>query len=307
MHVVKQYVQKIQALPTHSAGVVRQPAIIIEAFLLTGLAVFIVSRTGGDATGFFSLFLAAASLVHRFQRILKTNKDQIFVEHRAPAHANLQTASSILMVFIGLCLAYLLIGLLFQQEDLETFFGFIYDNTNSRTGTVLTREFGMFGPILFNNCVVMFTTAILCLIYRSYGALLALGWNAAVWVIVLYSLTSRLFGDSVQENIIIGAWAFIAVVPHLIIEGSAYIIAAIAAIFYSKGLTRYLLPLPQRIPTSDASILAMELPKESLFYSITVTCFKMALIATILTIVGALVESIYAPWVLNLLNGWLHS
>lgn len=306
MPVLKQFIQKIQGLPTHSKGVVRQPAIITEAFLLTGLALFIVSRIGSEATGFFGLFLAAASLVHRFQRVLKTNKDQIFVQKIAPRSANLETSLSILMMFIGMCFAFLLAAMLFQQNDLETFFGFIYDNTNSQSGTLLTRNFGVFTPILINNCMVMLTTGILCLLYRSYGALLSLGWNAAVWIIVLYSLTSRLFSDALQDNIMVSIWAILAVTPHLIIEGVSYIIIAIAAIFYSKGLTRYMLPLPERNPASDASVLAMELPKENLFYEISVTCMKMVLMATTLTLIGAFVESTYAPWVLGQLNQWLH-
>ena len=300
--VLKHFIQKIQGLPTHSSGMVRQTALISEAFLLTGIALLVVSRIGGDSTGFFGLFLASASLNHRFQHILKTNKDQIFVDKRSPRRANLQTASSILMMFIGICGAFLLAAMLFQQNNLESFFGFIYVSTNSGSGTLLTREFGVFIPILKNNATVMMTIAILCLIYRSYGALLTLGWNAAVWIIVLYSLTSRLFVGSLQEDITIGLWAFVAVAPHLIIEGAAYIVIAIAAIFYSKGFTRYMLPLPQRTPNSDASVLAMELPKDNLFYDISVTCLKMAVFSALLTFIGAFVESTYAPWVLGKLE-----
>ena len=151
----------------------------------------------------------------------------------------------------------------------------------------------------------MGTIAALCLLYRSYGALLTLGWNASVWVIVLAGLTRRMFGEDPLENLGIGVWAFAAIAPHLILEGAAYVLIALAAIFYSKGITKYLIPVSQKGPSSTASVMAMELPKDSVFFDITVACMKMTGAALVILLVAAGVESFYAPWMLDMLRNWV--
>ena len=302
---IRKFIQRIQALPSHTNKGIRYVAIAIEAFILTSVSLFIVSAMGTAEAGFFGLFLAAASLSSRFQALLQENKDLIFVDKVDSKSANALTALSILMMFIGICFSYLIIAMMFTTHDLKTFFGFIFESTNSETGTLLTRDFSLFIPIIQHNLIVMGTIAALCLLYRSYGALLTLGWNASVWVIVIYGLTLRLLGDDTGQNIAIGVWAFAAIAPHLILEGASYVLIALAAIFYSKGITKYLIPLPTRQPGSTASILAMELPKDSVFYDITIACMKMVLAALLILLFAAAVEAFYAPWMLKQLSHWL--
>ena len=114
-----------------------------------------------------------------------------------------------------------------------------------------------------------------------------------------------LLGENLGSNIIIGTWAFVAIAPHLVLEGAAYVLIALAAIFYSKGITKYLLPIPAKTPGSQASVLAMEIPKDSVFYDITIACMKMVVAAFITLLIAAFVESIYAPWMLSQLSQWL--
>jgi len=305
LNAIRRPIQIIQGLPSHPNRNIRYTATLCEAFLLTMIALFIVSAMGTSEAGFFGLFLAAASLSTRFQALLQENKDLIFVEKIDSKKANGLTALSILMVFLGICTAYLVTTTTFTPEEMETFFGFIFDSTQSRTGTLTDRDFSRFVPILKHNLIVMGTIAALCLLYRSYGALLTLGWNASVWVIVIVQLTRRLFGESSGENLAIGTWAFGAIAPHLVLEGAAYVLIALAAIFYSKGITKYLLPMPARQPGSTASIMAMEIPKDSVFYDITVACMKMVLTALVVLLIAASVEAFYAPWMLEQLSQWL--
>ena len=302
---IRSLTRSVQALPSHPKLWIRFSAILAEAFLLTVIALLIVSAMGTSEAGFFGLFLASASLTIRFQALLQENKDLIFVELVESKKANGLTALSILMVFLGICFAYLATTTTFTQAELEAFFGFIFDTTQSRTGTLTEREFSHFVPILIHNGVVMGTIAALCLLYRSYGALLTLGWNASVWVIVIAGLTRRMFGEDLLENIGIGVWAFVAIAPHLVLEGAAYVLIALAAIFYSKGVTKYLIPVAQKGPSSTASVMAMELPKDSVFYNITVACLKMAGSALVILLVAAAIEAFYAPWMLGLLREWV--
>jgi len=295
----------LQGLPTHERRAVRYPSLIVEAFALTSIALFVVSTIGVGQAGFFGLFLAAASLTTRFQALLQENKDAIFVHKTKSSQANATTALSILMIFIGLCLAYLLSTMVFSADDLEAYFGFIFQSTKGLSGTLLDRNFSAFFPILTHNLVVMGTIAVLCLLYRSYGALLTLGWNACIWVIVLVTLTRPLLANDPISSIPVAVWALASVGPHLVLEGAAYVFIALAAIFYSKGVTRYFVPLAVNLPSSTASLLAQEKPRDTVFYDITIACLKLVLTALFTLLIATCVEVFWATWMLSLLKNWV--
>ncbi len=295
----------LRDLTKHPRRTIRLPALMAEAFVLTVIALMVVSGIGIAQAGFFGLFLAGAPLSGRFQTLLQENKDLIFVKKQPSRQANATTALSILAMFLGICGAYLPSAIVLSEADLATYFGFIFESTQSLEGTLLTRDFSNFFPILKHNLLVLSTTAVLCLIYRSYGALLTLGWNACVWVIVLVSLTRRLLGPDLVDSAVVSGWAFVAVVPHLVLEGAAYVLIALAAILYSKGVTKYLVPLTLNAPGSEASLVAQAMPKDTVFFDITVVCAKLTLTAVGVLVIAALLEVFYATWMLSLLRAWM--
>ena len=127
----------------------------------------------------------------RFQKLLQENKDNTFLAETGRLYANLNTAVSVLMLLIGICIACLMHAVMYSEQDLSEFYGFIFQSTNSRSGDLLSQNFSHFGSIMKHNLMVMGAIAFLCLLYRSYAALLTLGITATVWVMVMVSLTRR--------------------------------------------------------------------------------------------------------------------
>jgi hypothetical protein len=287
------------ALPTHPKTRVRYPSILLEAFLFTGAALFIVGRLGMEGSGFFGLFLAAASLIGRFDAILESNRRMILVSKVASVRANLITAIEVMMLFMGMCCAFFVLSTQQSPLALRESFGFIHDMANLSDGDLLSRNFSNIQGILTHNAKVAVAIVILCTVYRTYAALLTLGWNAAVWVITLVTLTRRILEQGDLNNAKVAALSFCAVSPHLILEGAAYILIAVAAILYSRGLTKYAVTLHAPVPQSTASFAAIKRPQEDVLSEITTSTFRIFLLGLIVLFFAALVESFYAPWMLE--------
>jgi hypothetical protein len=95
------------------------------------------------------------------------------------------------------------------------------------------------------------------------------------------------------------AMVFAAVTPHLVLEGVAYILAALSAIWYSRGLTRYALTLKTPQPISDASHMALAHSQDDILQDITTASIKGLVLALLVLGLAALVESQYLPWMLT--------
>jgi len=300
----QQALNRVRLLPTRKDSSMRYIALILESFALTSVALLFVTTLGTPVAGLFGLFLASASLTPRFQALLQENKDLIFVEKAGSWYANRLAALSIVMMFLGICLAFIGFAVLSPEKDLSKIFGLLYDTEGA---SLLTQQFGAFVPIFLHNLMVMGAIGTLCLVYRAYGALLTLGYNASVWVIVLSALTAGVPGmgeDPVQTAGIVG-WSLLSIAPHLVLEGAAYVVIALAAIFYSKGFTRYMVPLTTHQPVSPASVVAAEQPKDNVFYDISVVCIKMGVAAVAILFVATAVEAFYADWMLAQMGAWL--
>jgi uncharacterized membrane protein SpoIIM required for sporulation len=70
--------------------------------------------------------------------------------------------------------------------------------------------------------------------------------------------------------------AGLAITPHLLLEGVAYVVAAVGAIFMSKAALKYSL-------------------KDSVFWEITRSCSVIFLVSGLLLTVGCLFEAHWAP------------
>jgi hypothetical protein len=79
----------------------------------------------------------------------------------------------------------------------------------------------------------------------------------------------------------------------------------LAAVFYSKGFTRYMLSIDAHQPVSQASVFAAEKPKDSVFFDISMVCIKMSAAAVVMLLLATAVEAFYADYMLDVLGGWL--
>jgi hypothetical protein len=298
LRAFKKRILAIQGLPEHKQAHIKYPAIFTEALLFTGVALGIVGALGIQEAGFFGIFLTAASLLSRFDKLLAENKREVFVLKRSHTQAYINTSKSILAMFLGMCTATLLTVLAMEQAQVATAYGFIFELVGLEDSNLFNRQFSDTGAIFGHNLAVSLVIVVLCSLYRTYGALLTLGWNASIWVVVLVTLTRGVLNTGVKNTAEVSVMAFIGLTPHLVLEGVAYIMLALASIGYSQGLTRYGLALKTAQPVSDASHQALKHPQDQVLQSISMASMALIGLGLVVLAVAAVVESQYAPWMI---------
>lgn len=194
-----------------------------ESFLFTLIGVAVSRVLGFEQAGVASIFLAAGGLSSRAKQILR----------RSEGSAQIRSASDLLVVFFGVTSAYVGTALWLGPATTETAFAFALEAADVGSDHLFNRHFPGVLPLLGHNFAVLGAVVILSIIYRSYGALLALAWNAAVWGIVLTTLVERASPSGMD----VGAIA-LATLPHLSLEAAAYVTGALAGARIGRDITR---------------------------------------------------------------------
>jgi hypothetical protein len=219
----------------------RYPFLFGEALALGWIA-FLVPRfigVEGLELGIFSLFLTAISLSFRFGFLLDEHREAILQQRQRPFRAHVVTGASLVSLFLGVCAAYASFVGLLSSSSIDVVFGFVPQITGKHSGTFLRGRFAPFWPLFTHNARVMAATVLVCLLYRSYGAVLVLGWNACIWIVTLGMLTRRTVEASDKAPWAVTGISTVAVLPHLVLELTGYVVAVLAGIFISKAVTRY--------------------------------------------------------------------
>ena len=119
--------------------------------------------------------------------------------------------------------------------------------------------------------------------FAAYGAMLVVAWNACVWTFVLTELTTRALPDgaaSLWQTLSFSLLVLGAVLPHLLLEASAYVIASLAGIFVSKALVKYG-------------------PRDPAMAEIVQVAAVMVLLAATILVAAGLIESTWPSLVLS--------
>ncbi|MBI4439752.1 stage II sporulation protein M [Candidatus Woesearchaeota archaeon] len=133
-------------------------------------------------------------------------------------------------LFFGSLLVFLLIGLIFPTSIIGDMF-FPQFRAANIVGAAISVS--AFNDLVINNSIVFLVAFLLSFIYGA-GAVLFLVWNASVWGIA--------FGFTAREIIVSGSsagfHAYFSYFPHMVIEGTAYLFAAIVGGVVSKAVLR---------------------------------------------------------------------
>ena len=213
--------------------------LFVEALILTLISVYAVRLIGVPEPGLIGIVLASAAMTPRLNQILELNRARIWSGEGNGRRVNLASMISGLSLFSGMFVAFMAIGIASSDAVLIKDFNFIVTRIQLDTNTVLSPERFSQGVSIFqHNLSVLITLALMSFVYRSLGAMFALGWNAGVWgvTIVLFMGGGR---DTELNTVVYGSMILIAIIPHLIVEAASYLIGALAAIFLSRGLTIY--------------------------------------------------------------------
>ena len=213
--------------------------LFVEALILTLISVYAVRLIGVPEPGLIGIVLASAAMTPRLNQILELNRARIWSGEGNGRRVNLASMISGLSLFSGMFVAFMAIGIVSSDAVLIKDFNFIVTRIQLDTNTVLSPERFSQGVSIFqHNLSVLITLALMSFVYRSLGAMFALGWNAGVWgvTIVLFMGGGR---DTELNTVVYGTMILIAIIPHPIVEAASYLIGALAAIFLSRGLTIY--------------------------------------------------------------------
>ena len=256
--------------------------ICVEAAIIAVLSVYIVRGLNVSEAGVIAVLLASAAMTPRFNAILAINRDQIWAERSSGRRVNAKSIISGFSIFLGMFLGFLVVGILTNDTALKEHFQFILKETQIDAEFVLSPERFSVGPSIFvHNLVVMLAFAVLAFLYRSLGAMIALGWNASVWAIALVLFVGS--GSQMDVHpVSYGLLVIIAILPHLVVEASAYLAGSLSAIFLSRGVTLY--------KVSDPRL------KRVLIAVLVLASVSIGLLA-----VGAVLEHYYAPTMLTLM------
>ena len=213
--------------------------LFVEALILTLISVYAVRLIGVPEPGLIGIVLASAAMTPRLNQILELNRARIWSGEGNGRRVNLASMISGLSLFSGMFVAFMAIGIVSSDAVLIKDFNFIVTRIQLDTNTVLSPERFSQGVSIFqHNLSVLITLALMSFVYRSLGAMFALGWNAGVWgvTIVVFMGGGR---DTELNTVVYGTMILIAIIPQLIVEAASYLIGALAAIFLSRGLTIY--------------------------------------------------------------------
>ena len=139
-----------------------------------------------------------------------------------------------LLLFLGVFMAYLIVGIFSSVQVLQTFF-----NAQLKVAGIAGQatHFGMFGGILVNNLIVLTICFILSLAYGA-GSVIFIVWNASVWGIV-FGYFIRQSAAAAGVNPFVHFFViFLPFLPHMITEALSYIVAAIMGGTISKAVHR---------------------------------------------------------------------
>jgi hypothetical protein len=268
--------------PLPTGGWRRYALLFAEAVVAAVVAVLLPRVLGLDEPGLIALFLTSAGLSARMHGLLAENREAVWTSS-TPTDANRRTTFAILTLFAGILTTFVVATLLLGPTQAAQEFAFALRAADVTNDTLLHDRFGSVGGVggvLAHNLVVAVALFLLALVFRAYGALLALTWNAAVWGTVLTLLVERRAAQPHGAALPSALLAVVAVFPHLVIEGAADVVVALAGIFASKGLLSYEL-------------------NDKRFARVLGAVLRLLFVAVIALGVAAIVETRLAPLVLG--------
>ena len=254
-----------------------------EAALMGGLVLWLVNALGLAQQGLLTIFFVSVTLIDRFNRIIEDNSLLATQRGIDPKKIKWITTASLVGIFMGLLTAFSGAAILLGEAGIQSSFRFAVEESAVGSDSLLNRNFGHFLPLFLHNLSVCISIGLISIVFRSYGALLAISWNACLWGTILVLMGIRGVEQTELSALLFCLISLVGILPHLLLEGFAYTLGCLAAI-------------------SIVDKVASDEPSES--GSITWgTIAKIVGAALLMVVLGALTEAYYAPQVLAFLQG----
>lgn len=192
------------------------------AFFSTVIAIFIADRFFPDVMRMAACALIALGLYPLMQNLLQYNREAIWLHKSSPYSVNRKLCLELSAIFFGIFIAGLVLGLVRESWGANAELHQAYRND--------------FAPLLKHNLGVLLAGTLFSLLYRAGGLVLVLGWNALHWS---ESIFGYIFKTSQEVDYSTAAILAVVLLPHLIIEVLAYVLAGMGGVFLSSAITKY--------------------------------------------------------------------
>ncbi len=230
--------------------------------------------------GLASLAIATAAIVPRVNQILRINRERIWDQGVGGWTANRKSIVSGTVILVSMLVVWAILASIIERDILVERFTFVGAAYPSEQFVLTGDRFAGHGwQFFFNNTAILILFFWFSFMFRSLGASLALGWNAGRWSITLVLLT-KVGLESAADPTMYIIYAFLALIPHIILEGLAYIVGSLAGIFLSRGVTIYGFTNPR-------------------LYKVLNAVLVLAIIAFVIVIIGAVVENYWPAYILQ--------
>ncbi len=189
-----------------------------------------------------SAALIAIALAGTMQNFLEENRVAIWEIKAPPFQANTRLA----LQFTGLCIGVFFVALIFFFTSWLELVSVNHSLQHVFTNTLL--------PLIEHNFTVLVAVSVFALIYRSGALMLLLAWQALNWA----SSVSYYFGSvSEAHGILAGLLILTALLPHLILESTAFVLAGLTGVFVSKAISKYKVSSDEFYQVSRAALVVL--------------------------------------------------
>ena len=214
---------------------------LLIAFVYSSICIIISVLIFGANSGLISVFLTALLILPLLDKLM-TKEERIEEKEKKFSFKHLfldnkEAATTYLFIFFGIFLTYALyvfVFHLFEINVLASFKGQLLLDFGKGGATFIFKDFW---TIFSNNWWVLLTVFLIALFIKD-GAIFFIAWNASSWGVILgyRAITSALYtsGSSIKFFFIILALTF----PFILLEGLAYILAAISGNILSKDVVK---------------------------------------------------------------------
>lgn len=234
----------------------------------------------------FAIAFTSLLLLPTTARLLKMEKDiESRSEKLAPADflkEHKDILQMYLLIFLGIVAAFLIFSIMTSRPSMSQMLQNQEDFVFSLYMSPKYLDFGDFFMIFGNNLKVIMVCYLAALFFGT-GMIFIVTWNASIWGTIFGTIISN--AASLGSNpLLFTLFLSIAILPHLIIEASAYYVSGISGGIIWKAAE------------SDGL-------RSRKFQIISKKSIMMFWMAMLLVAIGALLESQLAPNIVRLLFG----
>lgn len=200
------------------------------------LASFIFPQNTGIVSIIFTSLLLAPSLTAllREEEALEEQETTFSLQHLLRDNYPLLKAYT--GIFVGVFATYFLVAALLPALGYSTF-SLLREQLSPAIAGYATNQLSIFTSILANNWLVLVVTFLLALLVGD-GAIFFVVWNASAWG-AIFGYRAFAAAQVTETGILLTAATLLAIVLwHTLIEGGAYILAALSGAAISEAVIK---------------------------------------------------------------------